>query len=178
MGTPCFRSGRAVAPFLTDRGGGAIENRETPARAGGQRRRHGAVLIVIPGLDLGIRTRRTGVAWEFSISFTFLPKASISFQKGFQKFQSVSKSCKKSPRIGTYQWVTGERGPKNFRARRPPEATPRRPSDRTRRRRQESLWRSRAHGLRTHWNSFDIPLIPKGLARIGNIVEQMSGNQN
>ncbi len=69
-----------------------------------------------PLLERGGRVAAAGD----SISFTFLPKASISFQKGFQKFQSVSKICKKFPRIWTYQWVTGERGPKVFRARRKP----------------------------------------------------------
>ena len=132
----------------------------------------------IPGLNLGIRTRRIGVAWELSISFTFLPKASISFRKRFQKFQSVSKSCKKFPRIGTYQWVTGERGQKKFRARRPPGAAPRHAPGPARRRRRESLWRPRAHGLRTLRNSFDLPLILIGLARIGNGVKQMSETQN
>ncbi len=49
-----------------------------------------------------------------SICFRSFPRASISFQSGLQKFPSVSKSCKKFPRIGTYQWVTGETAEKKF----------------------------------------------------------------
>ena len=48
-----------------------------------------------------------------SISFTSLPRASISFRRGFQELPFPSKSCKKFPRIGTYQWVTRRSGPKS-----------------------------------------------------------------
>ncbi len=70
-----------------------------------------------------------------SISFRFFPKAAISFQTGFQKFPSLSKSCKKFPRIVTYQWVTGEGAGKKLleRAdrRRRPRRAPRRAAARS-----------------------------------------------
>ena len=56
----------------------------------------------------------TAPSRAISLSFPFLPKASISFQGAFQKFPCVAKSCKKFPRFGTYQWVTGDLGRKKL----------------------------------------------------------------
>ncbi len=57
--------------------------------------------------------RQAGPGLAISISFLFFPRAAISFQNGFQKFQFVAKSCKKFPRFGTYQWVTRDSGRKS-----------------------------------------------------------------
>ncbi len=56
-----------------------------------------------------------------SLFFHFLPKASISFRRGFKMLPFFSKSCKKFPRNGTFQWVTGGRPRKNLRSRGSPE---------------------------------------------------------
>ncbi len=57
--------------------------------------------------------RQAGPGLAISISFLFFPRAAISFQNGFQKFQFVAKSCKKFPRFWTYQWVTRDSGRKS-----------------------------------------------------------------
>jgi hypothetical protein len=67
------------------------------------------VLLTLWSPTFRCTTRPNAPDRPFSISFSSVPKASISFRGGFQKLPLLSKSCKKFPRIWTYQGVTGDK---------------------------------------------------------------------